>query len=82
MANKKKSGDLSWTVEEFSKIDLQDKRLNKRCEKIASDLEQQPSEPINQASEDWMDTKAAYRFFDNPKVTPVQEAVLNNRNSG
>ena len=70
MANKKKSGDISWTVEEFSKIDLEDKRLNKRCRKIASDLEQQPTEPINQACEDWMDTKAAYRFFDNPKVTP------------
>ena len=70
MANKKKSGDISWTVEEFSKVNLQDKRLNKRCQKIASDLEQQPTEPINQACEDWTDTKAAYRFFDNPKVSP------------
>ena len=24
----------------------------------------------DQASEDWADTKAAYRFFDNPKATP------------
>ena len=70
MASKQKSGDISWTVEEFSRVNLQDKRLNQRCQKIASDLEQQPSEPINQACEDWMDTKAAYRFFDNPKVTP------------
>lgn len=30
----------------------------------------QPSGPINQACEDWADTKAAYRFFDNDKVTP------------
>ena len=57
-------------MEEFSKVKLQDKRLNKRCQKIASDLEQQPTDPINQACEDWTDTKAAYRFFDNPKVTP------------
>lgn len=56
-------------MEEFSKVSFQDKRLNKRCQKIASDLEQQPSEPINQACDDWADTKAAYRFFDNPKVT-------------
>lgn len=70
MTSKKKSGDISWTVEEFSKVNLQDKRLDKRCQKIASDLEQQPTDPINQACEDWMDTKAAYRFFDNPKVMP------------
>lgn len=70
MANKKKSGDISWAVEEFSKVALQDKRLNVRCQKIAGDLEQQPTDPINQACEDWTDTKAAYRFFDNPKVTP------------
>jgi len=69
LASKKKSSDISWTVEEFSKVSFQDKRLNKRCQKIASDLEQQPSEPINQACDDWADTKAAYRFFDNPKVT-------------
>jgi len=72
LASKKKSGDISWTVEEFSKVNLQDKRLNKRCQKIASDLEQQPTDPINQACEDWADTKAAYRFCDNPKVTPAK----------
>ena len=72
MASKKKSGDISWAEAEFSKIDLQDKRLNKRCQKIASDLEQQPTDPINQAREDWADTKAAYRFCDNPKVTPAK----------
>jgi hypothetical protein len=70
LANKKQSSDISWAVAEFSKIDLQDKRLNKRCQKLASDLEQQPTDPINQACEDWADTKAAYRFCDNPKVTP------------
>lgn len=70
MASQKKNNDNSWTAEEFSRVGFQDKRLNKRCQQIASDLEQQPSEPINQACEDWADTKAAYRFFDNPKVTP------------
>jgi hypothetical protein len=72
LTSKKKSGDISWTVEEFSRVNLQDKRLDKRCQKIASDLEQQPTEPINQACEDWADTKAAYRFCDNPKVTPAK----------
>lgn len=72
MAGKQKSDNLSWATEEFSKIRLKDKRLNQRCQKVAEALEQQSTEPINQACEDWADTKAAYRFFDNPKVTPDQ----------
>ena len=79
MASKKKSGDISWTVEEFSKVNLGDKRLDKRCQKIASDLEQQPTDPINQACEDWTDTKAAYRFFDNSKVTPDRIISVHSR---
>jgi predicted transcriptional regulator len=54
---------ISWATEEFSKIRLKDKRLNQRCKKVAVALEQQSTEPINQACEDWADTKAAYRFF-------------------
>ena len=70
MANKQKSENKSWAAVEFSKIRLKDKRLNLRCQKVARALEQQSTEPINQACEDWADTKAAYRFFDNPKVSP------------
>lgn len=33
-------------------------------------MSQNPSLPINQASEDWHVAKAAYRFFSNNKVTP------------
>ncbi len=50
---------------------LKDVRLNRRCQVLASVLEQQPTVPINQACEDWADTKAAYRFMDNPKVSPA-----------
>lgn len=57
-----------WTSEEFAEIDLSDERLNRRCQEIALALGEQPSAPINQACEDWADTKAAYRFFDNDKV--------------
>lgn len=70
MASKQKSNKISWATEEFSKIRLKDKRLNQRCQKLASVLEHQSTQPINQACEDWADTKAAYRFFDNPKVAP------------
>ena len=72
LTSKQKSNDISWVTEEFSKMKLKDRRLNKRCQTIARALEQQPTEPINQACEDWADTKAAYRFFDNPKVSPAQ----------
>jgi hypothetical protein len=72
LAGKQKSDNQSWATEEFSKVRLKDKRLNQRCQKVAEALEQQSTEPINQACEDWADTKAAYRFFDNPKVTPDQ----------
>ena len=37
--------------------------------RVAVQLVMEPSEPINHACEDWADTKAAYRFFDNKKVT-------------
>jgi len=72
LAGRQKSDNISWATEEFSKIRLEDKRLNQRCKRVAEALEQQSTEPINQACEDWADTKAAYRFFDNPKVSPDQ----------
>jgi hypothetical protein len=31
-----------------------------------------PQAPINQASADWQDTKAAYAFFDNPHTLPAE----------
>jgi hypothetical protein len=63
--------DPSWAEEEFAMVALKDVRLNRRCQALASALEQQPMVPINQACEDWADTKAAYRFMDNPKVSPA-----------
>ena len=62
--------DPSWAVEEFATVALNDTRLNRRCQVLAGVLEQQPTMPLNQACEDWADTKAAYRFMDNPKVPP------------
>ena len=65
-----KPEEESWAVEEFAQVDLKDVRLNRRCQKVADTLGQQPTAPINQASEDWADSKAAYRFMDNSKVAP------------
>jgi hypothetical protein len=65
------TADEQWAVEEFAQVELQDGRLNRRCQELAVSLGQQPNAPINQACEEWADTKAAYRFFDNAKVTPA-----------
>ena len=59
----------SWSEQEFRQDALGDQRLNKRLKKLAEDLSASPGAPINQASKDWAATKAAYRFFQNDKVT-------------
>jgi hypothetical protein len=68
--NNQDTTDKQWAAEEFAQVELKDARLNRRCQKLAVTLGQQPGAPINQACEDWADTKAAYRFFDNEKATP------------
>ncbi len=50
-------------------IDLGDKRLNKRYVKIVEAFLKQPSQSIPGIFQNWHQTKAIYRFFDNPKVT-------------
>ena len=60
-----------WATKEFAALELKDARLNRRGQDLAAALSQQPQGPINQACADWADTKAAYRFFDNEKVTPA-----------
>ena len=73
--SKKVAADVDeWYKHEFSTAIFGDKRLSDRLIKVAKDLSEHPSMPINQASGDWRSTKGAYRFFDNEKVTP--EAIL------
>jgi hypothetical protein len=64
--------DAGWSVREFDGIDLGDVRLNRRLLTIAEAFGAHPQAPINQASADWHDTKAAYAFFDNPHALPAQ----------
>jgi hypothetical protein len=65
------SGPIS---DEFTGIDLGDKRLNERSVKVIEALSIDPAASINGSIEKWSDTLAAYRLFDNPNVTP--EAIL------
>lgn len=63
-------GESGWSHEEFAGIDLGDTRLDVRFFSVSAALAAQPQAPINQACEDWAATKAAYRLFENEKVTP------------
>ena len=59
-----------WVREEFHTAQFGDRRLFLRLLVVAEHLAKHPEAPINQASEVWKKTKAAYRFFDNKKVQP------------
>lgn len=59
---------MSWAADEFEDVDLGDKRLNARLVKLCDSFSEAPESPINQACEDWHETKAAYRFFQNEHV--------------
>ena len=56
---------MGWAFKELEDMDLGDKRLNTRAMKLCDKLSEAPESPINQACEDWTETKAAYRFFQN-----------------
>lgn len=58
-----------WCDSEFAHLDLGDSRLNSRLVQTAINLSAQPSASINRACQDWADSKAAYRLFDNEQVT-------------
>lgn len=71
-----------WVVAETSSVELGDERLNRRLELVLRRLAAQPDKSIPAASRGWSETQAAYRFFNNEKVTPEkvlaphQEATL------
>ena len=57
-------------VAELQGIDLGDKRLNRRSERVIEALAADPQASINGACDGWGDTLAAYRLFNNDSVTP------------
>lgn len=59
-------------ADELQGIDLGDQRLNRRSVKVIEALAADPEASVNGAVNGWTDTQAAYRFFNNPAVTPEQ----------
>jgi hypothetical protein len=70
--NDEQGTNENWTNYELSEISLGDKRLNWRLLDSAAKLAAKPSLSINQACDDWADTKATYRLFANKKTTLEQ----------
>jgi hypothetical protein len=60
-----------WVARELATIDLGDERLNRRAEVLLSMLADKPNVSIPAACNGWAETKAAYRFCANEKVTPA-----------
>lgn len=58
-----------WAIEEMKTAELNDKRLNQRLDKLLSALGERPTASIPAACNGFKETMAAYRFFDNDKVT-------------
>ena len=58
-----------WVKDELGGADFGDQRLRPRFLVIAQSLSRFPQAFISQASELWPRAKAAYRFFDNKRVT-------------
>jgi len=63
---------MNWAEREFEHVDFGDKRLNDRVVKLAIRLGENSSESIPFACHGWHETKGAYRFFENDKVTADQ----------
>ena len=69
MSSHPQASTPSWSRQEFADLDLGDTRLNDRLVHITDALTAQPMSPISTACGDWSAVKAAYRFFDNEKVS-------------
>lgn len=58
-----------WVKEEMEAANLADRRLNKRLQAVLTALGDRPTASIPAACGGYNETTAAYRFFDNEKVT-------------
>ncbi len=63
---------MDWAEEEFGRANLADARLEGRLVSLARDFFARPQANVPQACASRAKTKAAYRFFDHPRVTMDQ----------
>lgn len=60
---------VDWVEEEFGTVELYDPRLKRRLFNLVRDFYSQPQAPISQSCGSQAKTIAAYRFFNNERVT-------------
>ena len=58
-----------WVAHECAQVEFGDQRLRPRLGRLLADFARQPQASIPQACGSWSQTLAAYRFFDNDKVS-------------
>ena len=59
----------SWTQGELTGCQFKDERLSKRFSMVLKQLAEGTAESMPLACQDWANTKAAYRFFANERVS-------------
>ena len=62
----------SWLDTELADCQFKDQRLGKRFRSLIEQLASSPGDAIPLACQDWANTKAAYRFLDNGRVSEVE----------
>jgi hypothetical protein len=66
------SPDSEWPNSELPNSPFSDDRLDKRFRLLLGQLASSPGGPIPFACQDWANTKAAYRFLDNDRVSEAE----------
>jgi hypothetical protein len=74
------SKSKGWTDSEFEQLDLGDARLNRRARTLMETTAGAPTASAPKACNGWVETMAAYRFFDNDGVD--WRAILEARGLG
>ena len=66
------SFDGRWLDQELAGSSFADERLDQRLRKLVEQLEGAMGESLPLACQDWANTKAAYRFFSNERVSEAE----------
>jgi hypothetical protein len=62
----------AWVDRELAGCEFVDERLGKRFRSLLEQLSSSPGDSIPLVCQDWANTKAAYRFFDNDRVSEAE----------
>jgi hypothetical protein len=62
----------TWVDRELADCVFKDERLGKRFRSLLGQLSSSPGDSIPLVCQDWANTKAAYRFFDNDRVSEAE----------